>query len=118
MEPIVKGQVMGPAGELVAREMALPLPLPELPLPMPGMPGMGVEVVPDMPVPDPGMPVMDEVGVVVIEGMVPALVGVPVELFIAGMAPPGSAEGSLLGIDGIDGIDGDDDIDPADRVVD
>jgi hypothetical protein len=115
MEPIVKGQVMGPAGELVARDMALPLPLPELPLPTPGMPGMGVEVVPDTPVPDPGMPVIDEVGVVVIDGMVPALVAVPEELFIAGMAPPGSAEGSLLGIDG---DDGDGDIDPVDRVVD
>ena len=94
MEPIVNGQVIGPAGELVASEMALPLSLPELPPPMPDMPGMGVEVVPDMPVPDagtpvvdPGMPVMDEVGVVVMEGMVPPLVGVPVEPFIAGIAP-------------------------------
>jgi hypothetical protein len=112
MEPIVEGQVMGPAGELVAREMALPFPLPELPLPMPGM---GMEPVPGMVVLDPGIPAMDEVGVEVIGGIAPGLVGVPVEPFIAGMAPPGSADGSLLGIDG---IGADDDIDPTERVVD
>ncbi len=83
---------------------------------------MGVEAVPGVLVPDPGMPVLDpgmpvmgEVGVGVIDGMVPALVGMPVEPLIAGMAPPGSAEGSLLGIDG---IDADDDIDPTDAVAD
>lgn len=97
MEPIDRGQVMGPAGELVAREMALPFPLPELDPPMPGMPAE------------------DEVGTVVIDGMVPApleapgepfMAGMapleaPVEPFIAGMAPPACAEGTL-GIDDID----------------
>jgi len=97
MEPIERGQVMGPAGELVAREMALPFPPPELDPPMPGMPAE------------------DEVGAVVIDGMVPApleapgepfiagmaLPEAPVEPFIGGMALPACAE-EALGIDDID----------------
>jgi len=114
MDPIVKGHVIGPAGELVAREIAFPFPLPEVPSPIPGMPGIGVELVPGVLV-DPGMLVEDPIGVVVIGGMVPALLVVPEELFIVGMAPPGSVEGSLLAIGGID-CDGD--VDPTERVVD
>jgi hypothetical protein len=66
----------------------------------------------------PGMPPELELGIVVIDGMVPAPLeapgapfiagmaspGAPVEPFIAGMAPPACAEGTL----GIDDIDPDD----------
>lgn len=85
MAPIDAGQLIGPAGEVVARERVPPFPFPGLPGPMPGI----VVVVVGMDVGDPGMVVMDELGVVVIDGMLPALLGLPVEPFIAGIVPAG-----------------------------
>ena len=62
----------------------------------------------------------DEVGTVVIGGMVPGLLGVVVDPFIVDMASPGCPEGMLDidgidcagSVDGVDGIDGIDCIEP------